>query len=59
MNKLDCEIKLLTSCQTYIPALAKPWYHPTIPNWYVQLEWTDIGNDELFGHHVAVMSLNL
>lgn len=30
-------------------------FDPTIPNWYVRLGWTHIGEDELFGHPVAVM----
>ncbi|MEO8402876.1 MAG: GNAT family N-acetyltransferase [Gammaproteobacteria bacterium] len=29
----------------------------TIPNWYARLGWTYIGDDELFGHRVAVMSI--
>ena len=32
-------------------------FDPTIPNWYARLGWTHIGDDELFGHHVAVMSI--
>lgn len=32
-------------------------FDPTIPRWYVQLGWKHIGDDELFGHRVAVMSI--
>jgi predicted N-acetyltransferase YhbS len=32
-------------------------FDPTIPNWYARLGWTRIGDDELFGHRVAVMSI--
>jgi predicted N-acetyltransferase YhbS len=34
-------------------------FDPTIPNWYARLGWTHIGDDELFGHRVAVMDINL
>lgn len=34
-------------------------FDPTIPSWYTQLGWTRIGDDELFGHPVTVMSINL
>lgn len=34
-------------------------FDPTIPNWYARLGWTQIGDDELFGHRVAVMNINL
>lgn len=159
MKKLNCEIKLLTSCQEYIPILAKLWYEEisrhwapnasivkaqqnltehfnsdsmlmayvalcddeavgmaclrvtdgispgiapwlgslvvnpkhrgqkigetliravkdkaknighqilyllafdtTIPNWYARLGWAQIGDDELLGHRVAVMSISI
>ena len=32
-------------------------FDPTISNWYARLGWTPIGDDELFGHRVAVMSI--
>lgn len=32
-------------------------FDPTIPEWYARLGWTHIGDDELFGHRVAVMSI--
>lgn len=31
----------------------------TIPKWYKRLGWTHIGDDELFGHCVTVMNINL
>lgn len=31
-------------------------FDPTIPDWYAKLGWAHIGNDELFGHRVTVMS---
>ncbi|HVE45043.1 MAG TPA: GNAT family N-acetyltransferase [Gammaproteobacteria bacterium] len=34
-------------------------FDPTIPNWYTRLGWTHIGDDKLFGHRVAVMSIPL
>jgi hypothetical protein len=34
-------------------------FDPTIPSWYAKLGWESIGNDELFGHQVTVMSINL
>lgn len=34
-------------------------FDPTIPNWYARLGWTHIGDDELFGHRVSVMSITL
>lgn len=32
-------------------------FDPTIPNWYARLGWKHIGDDELFGHRVSVMSI--
>jgi N-acetylglutamate synthase-like GNAT family acetyltransferase len=32
-------------------------FDPTIPSWYARLGWTHIGDDELFGHRVTVMSI--
>jgi len=32
-------------------------FDPTIPNWYTRLGWKHIGDDELFSHRVAVMSI--
>lgn len=32
-------------------------FDPTIPNWYARLGWTHIGDDELFGNRVVVMSI--
>jgi predicted N-acetyltransferase YhbS len=34
-------------------------FDPTIPKWYARLGWANIGDDELFDHRVAVMSINL
>lgn len=34
-------------------------FDPTIPEWYAKLGWMDIGEDKLFGHQIAVMSINL
>jgi GNAT superfamily N-acetyltransferase len=34
-------------------------FDPTIPNWYARLGWTHIGDDELLGHRVAVMSISI
>lgn len=34
-------------------------FDPTIPNWYTKLGWKFIGNDQLFGHTVAVMKIGL
>ncbi len=34
-------------------------FDPTIPRWYARLGWQLIGDDELFGHRVAVMSISL
>ncbi len=34
-------------------------FDPTIPNWYARLGWSHIGDDELFGHRVAVMSISI
>ncbi len=34
-------------------------FDPTIPNWYARLGWQMIGDDELLGHRVAVMSIPL
>jgi N-acetylglutamate synthase-like GNAT family acetyltransferase len=34
-------------------------FDPTIPNWYARLGWKPIGDDELFGHKVAVMSISI
>ena len=34
-------------------------FDPTIPDWYAKLGWAHIGYDELFGHRVTVMSINL
>ena len=31
----------------------------TIPNWYARLGWIHIGDDELFGHRVTVMSISI
>lgn len=32
-------------------------FDPTISNWYARLGWTRIGDDELFGHRITVMSI--
>lgn len=32
-------------------------FDPTIPDWYTSLGWKHIGEDELFGHRVSVMSI--
>lgn len=32
-------------------------FDPTIPEWYARLGWAHIGDDELFGHRVTVMSI--
>jgi GNAT superfamily N-acetyltransferase len=34
-------------------------FDPTIPGWYASLDWQHIGYDELFGHRVTVMSIQL
>lgn len=34
-------------------------FDPSIPNWYARLDWKLIGNDQLFGHTVAVMDIEL
>ena len=34
-------------------------FDPTIPDWYASLGWQHIGYDELFGHRVTVMSIQL
>ena len=34
-------------------------FDPTIPNWYARLGWKHIGDDELFGHRVSVMSISI
>jgi N-acetylglutamate synthase-like GNAT family acetyltransferase len=34
-------------------------FDPTIPDWYASLGWQNIGYDELFGHRVTVMSIQL
>lgn len=34
-------------------------YLPTIPGWYTRLGWKNIGDAELFGHRVAVMSIKI
>lgn len=34
-------------------------FDPTIPNYYVKLGWQIIGTDQLAGHVVTVMSINL
>lgn len=32
-------------------------FDPTIPDWYARLGWKHIGDDELFGHRISVMSI--
>jgi GNAT superfamily N-acetyltransferase len=34
-------------------------FDPTIPCWYERLGWKFICNDQLFGHSVSVMNINL
>lgn len=34
-------------------------FDSTIPDWYARLGWQQIGYDELFGHRVTVMNINL
>lgn len=34
-------------------------FDPTIPEWYSKLGWQNIGYDELLGHRVTVMSIQL
>jgi predicted N-acetyltransferase YhbS len=34
-------------------------FDPTIPKWYKKLGWQSIGEDELFGHRVTVMSISI
>lgn len=34
-------------------------FDPTIPAWYARLGWRHIGDDELFGHRVTVMSISI
>ncbi|HEV2524083.1 MAG TPA: GNAT family N-acetyltransferase, partial [Gammaproteobacteria bacterium] len=34
-------------------------FDETISTWYTSLGWKSIGTDELFGHSVAVMDINL
>jgi GNAT superfamily N-acetyltransferase len=34
-------------------------FDPTIHNWYTRLGWQMIGDDELFGHRVVVMSTTI
>lgn len=34
-------------------------FDPTIASWYAKLGWNPIGNDQLFGHNVAVMDIAL
>lgn len=34
-------------------------FDSTIPNWYAKLGWKQIGDDQLFGHTVAVMDVEL
>jgi predicted N-acetyltransferase YhbS len=34
-------------------------FDPTIPDWYAKLGWKAIGSDQLFGHPVAVMTIEL
>lgn len=34
-------------------------FNSTIPQWYAKLGWKHIGYDELLGHRVTVMSINL
>jgi len=34
-------------------------FDPAIPSWYEKLGWTSIGTDQLFGHSVTVMDINL
>lgn len=34
-------------------------FDSTIPNWYAKLGWEQIGDDQLFGHTVAVMDTEL
>lgn len=34
-------------------------FDPTIPEWYARLGWAHIGDDELFGYSVAVMSISI
>jgi GNAT superfamily N-acetyltransferase len=34
-------------------------FDSAIPTWYTQLGWQEIGDDHLFGHPVAVMSIDM
>jgi predicted N-acetyltransferase YhbS len=34
-------------------------FDPTIPDWYARLGWRYIGDDELFGHRVSVMTISI
>lgn len=34
-------------------------FDPSIPNWYAKLGWNHMGKDQLFGHDVAVMDIEL
>ncbi len=54
INTVKHEAKKLGHQMLYLLAFDR-----TIPKWYKRLGWTQIGNDELFGHCVTVMSINL
>ncbi len=57
-EKLIDEIKSLAKSrkQEKLYLLA---FDPTIPTWYSRLGWKHIGHDELLGHPVTVMSIDL
>jgi len=54
INTIKNEAKKLGHHSLYLLA-----FDPTIPNWYARLGWQAIGDDELFGHPVAVMKISL
>lgn len=34
-------------------------FDPTLPQWYEKLGWRFLGHDQLLGHKVTVMSIDL
>lgn len=47
------------ACLLGYPKLYLLAFDPTIPTWYEKLGWKPIGTDQLFGHVVTVMDIEL
>lgn len=54
INAVKDQAKKLGHSTLYLLA-----FDSIIPDWYARLGWTHIGDDELFGHRVFVMSISL